>query len=55
MLLSSSPWAEFSAEVFRVSGLYPGSYVGDWLGVYRDNDEQAFHRLMAAQETLANA
>lgn len=47
--------AEFSAEVFRVSGLYPGSYVGDWLGVYRDNDEQAFHRLMAAQETLANA
>ena len=46
---------DFSAEVFRVSGLYPDSYCDDWLGVYRDNDEQAFYRLMAAQETLNNA
>lgn len=43
---------EFSAEVFRRSGLYPDSYVQDWLGVYRDDDEQAFYRLMAASETL---
>lgn len=45
---------EFSAEVFRVSGLYPSDYVDDWVGVYRDNDEQAFYRLMAAQEALQN-
>lgn len=43
---------EFSAEVFRRSGLYPETYCDDWVGVYRDNDEQAFYRLMAAQETL---
>lgn len=46
---------EFSAEVFRRSGLYPASYCDDWQAVYRDNDEQAFYRLMAAEETLADA
>lgn len=46
---------EFSAEVFRRSGLYPGSYCDDWEAVFRDNDEQAFYRLMAAEEALGDA
>lgn len=45
----------FTAEVFRVTGLYPDAITAPWERLYDTGDPEAFYALMTAQHDFANA